>query len=576
MNPIVIKVGGAAGVDAEAVLRRRGGAGRASGQPVVLVHGTSAAADALATACGRAGAAPHLAVGPRQPLHRPGDAGDLRGGRGGPGQQAPGRRACSGWAATPSACPAWMAGCWWRGARTAVRAVEERPPAHRPRRLHRAARIGQRRPAARCCWTPATRRWSRRWRWARKASALNVDGDRAAALLAGALGAADAGHPEQRARPAGQLPRREQPGAPRRRRRSWTPAEAAGAGPHEEEGAGRARGAGRRRERGHPRPTRGAPQPLSLALAGEGTVIGEPGSRIAGGIAAAQAALAAAACGDSRQADMDMQAIIALESAHTSGVYPKRPLAIVRGQGARLWDADGREYIDCVGGQGAANLGHAHPAIVAAISRQAATLISCPEIFYNDRRAELLARAGRGRARRAWSRAFLCNSGTEAVEAAIKFARLSTGRHRHRRRDARLPRPDHGRAVGDLEPATTASRSSRWCPASATCPTTTWRRWTPPSADDTAAVLLEVVQGEGGVHPADAGLSGRRAGAVPRARRAADPRRGADRLRPHRQAVRLRALRRRARPDGGRQVDGRRPADGRLPDRPARGRASRR
>ena len=48
-------------------------------------------------------------------------------------------------------------------------------------------------------------------------------------------------------------------------------------------------------------------------------------------------------------------------AAHTSGVYPKRPLAIVRGKGARLWDADGNEYIDCVGGQGAANLGHAHP-----------------------------------------------------------------------------------------------------------------------------------------------------------------------------------------------------------------------
>ena len=88
---------------------------------------------------------------------------------------------------------------------------------------------------------------------------------------------------------------------------------------------------------------------------------------------------------------MNQQEIMALEAAHTSGVYPKRPLAIVRGQGARVWDADGNEYIDCAGGQGAANLGHAHPAIVAAISQQAAQLITCPEIFYNDRRAELLA-----------------------------------------------------------------------------------------------------------------------------------------------------------------------------------------
>ena len=66
---------------------------------------------------------------------------------------------------------------------------------------------------------------------------------------------------------------------------------------------------------------------------------------------------------------MDQQAASSRwKRAHTSGVYPKRPLAIVRGQGARVWDADGNEYIDCVGGQGAANLGHAHPAIVAAIS----------------------------------------------------------------------------------------------------------------------------------------------------------------------------------------------------------------
>src|ERR687884_2310291 len=82
--------------------------------------------------------------------------------------------------------------------------------------------------------------------------------------------------------------------------------------------------------------------------------------------------------------------IMAAESAHTSGVYPKRPIAIVRGEGARLWDAEGREYIDCVGGQGSANLGHANPAVVAAIREQAGTLISCTEIFHNDQRAAYL------------------------------------------------------------------------------------------------------------------------------------------------------------------------------------------
>ncbi len=139
------------------------------------------------------------------------------------------------------------------------------------------------------------------------------------------------------------------------------------------------------------------------------------------------------------------EALIAVESAHTSGVYPKRPVAIVRGAGARLWDADGREYIDCVGGQGAANLGHANPAVVAAIGEQAGRLISCPEIFYNDQRAaylgELVAALPEG-----LERVFLCNSGAEAIEGALKTARLLTGRTGA----VATVRGFHGRTMGAL------------------------------------------------------------------------------------------------------------------------------
>ncbi|HEY8656955.1 MAG TPA: aminotransferase class III-fold pyridoxal phosphate-dependent enzyme, partial [Candidatus Limnocylindria bacterium] len=81
-----------------------------------------------------------------------------------------------------------------------------------------------------------------------------------------------------------------------------------------------------------------------------------------------------------------------MEAAHTSGLYQKRDLVIVRGEGAVLWDADGRAYIDCVGGQGSANLGHGNAAVADAIAAQARTLASCTELFYNDRRAELYAR----------------------------------------------------------------------------------------------------------------------------------------------------------------------------------------
>ena len=81
---------------------------------------------------------------------------------------------------------------------------------------------------------------------------------------------------------------------------------------------------------------------------------------------------------------------IAQEAQYTSGVYYKRDVAIVRGEGALVWDQDGRAYIDCVGGHGVAIVGHSNPDVVAAVQRQAERLITCPEVFYNDVRAELL------------------------------------------------------------------------------------------------------------------------------------------------------------------------------------------
>jgi len=198
---------------------------------------------------------------------------------------------------------------------------------------------------------------------------------------------------------------------------------------------------------------------------------------------------------------MDQQTIMALEAAHTSGVYSKRPLAIVRGQGARVWDADGNEYIDCVGGQGSANLGHAHPAVVAAVQHQAETLITCPEIFYNDQRAQLLERLV-AVAPGDLNRAFLCNSGAEAVEAAIKFARVSTGRTGI----VATMRGFHGRTMGAL--SATWSRTYRQpfeplVPGFSHVPFNDLAALDRAVGATTAAVLLEAVQGEGGVHPAE-------------------------------------------------------------------------
>src|SRR5207237_1562979 len=85
------------------------------------------------------------------------------------------------------------------------------------------------------------------------------------------------------------------------------------------------------------------------------------------------------------------------------------------------------EYIDCVGGQGSGNLGHANAAVAEALAKQARTLSFCTELFYNDRRAELYDRLARILPP-SLDHIFLCNSGTEAVEGALKFARLATGR----------------------------------------------------------------------------------------------------------------------------------------------------
>ncbi len=191
-----------------------------------------------------------------------------------------------------------------------------------------------------------------------------------------------------------------------------------------------------------------------------------------------------------------------IESTHTSGVYAKRDLTIVRGQGATLWDDQGCEYIDCVGGQGAANLGHAHPVIAAAIAGQAKTLISCPEMFYNDRRAELLSRLT-ALAPDGMQRAFLTNSGTEAVEAAFKFARHST----RRRKIIAAMRGFHGRTMGALSATWNKKYRTPFLPLVPDfqhMPYNNLEKLTAAIDDEAAAVILEVVQGEGGVYPGTA------------------------------------------------------------------------
>ncbi len=186
----------------------------------------------------------------------------------------------------------------------------------------------------------------------------------------------------------------------------------------------------------------------------------------------------------------------ALEDAHSCGVYTKRGVMIVRGEGALLWDDSGREFVDCVGGQGAANLGHGNEAVAAALAAQARELVSCPEILHNPQRAKLMARlcelAG-------LPRVYLCNSGTEAVESAFKFARLAT----HRTEIVAAMRGFHGRTMGAL--SATWNKAYRepflpLVPGFRHVPYNNLEALGQAITDQTAAVILEVVQGEGGVY----------------------------------------------------------------------------
>jgi len=194
-----------------------------------------------------------------------------------------------------------------------------------------------------------------------------------------------------------------------------------------------------------------------------------------------------------------MQNIIEVENKYSSGTYAKQPLVIVRGQGASLFDVDGVEYLDCASGHGVANLGHAHPKIAEALYKQANTLVTLFETFPNDQRAMLMEKITS--LVPGLDRVFFCNSGTEAVEASFKFARISTGR----KNIVATMRAFHGRTYGSL--SATFNKKYRegfepLVPGFSHVPYNKIEALEDAVDEETAAVILEVVQGEGGVHPA--------------------------------------------------------------------------
>ncbi|MGD0750969.1 MAG: acetylornithine/succinylornithine family transaminase [Anaerolineales bacterium] len=192
--------------------------------------------------------------------------------------------------------------------------------------------------------------------------------------------------------------------------------------------------------------------------------------------------------------------IISIENRHTSGLYLKQPIIMVRGKGACLWDSDGNEYIDCAAGHGVANLGHAHPKVAAAIAEQSMQLVTLFETFYNDKRAALMEKIST--LVPGLDRVFFCNSGTEAVEAALKFARVSTGRIAF----IAAMRGFHGRTMGALSATYNKKYKEAFeplVPGFSHVPYNNVAALEAAVTDQVAAVILEAVQGEGGVYPAD-------------------------------------------------------------------------
>lgn len=191
--------------------------------------------------------------------------------------------------------------------------------------------------------------------------------------------------------------------------------------------------------------------------------------------------------------------LMEIEQKYSSGVYSKKNVQLVKGKGAKLWDSEGREYIDCQGGIGVASVGHANREVAEALCKQVKLLSICPEAhYYHDIRAKLLMKLSEITPP-GLIRSFLCNSGTEAVEAGLKFARAHTGRGEI----IACMRGFHGRTLGSLS-ATWKKKYRKpfqpLIPGFKHVPYGNLDRLEDEITDDTAAVLIEPVQGEGGVY----------------------------------------------------------------------------
>jgi acetylornithine/N-succinyldiaminopimelate aminotransferase len=185
---------------------------------------------------------------------------------------------------------------------------------------------------------------------------------------------------------------------------------------------------------------------------------------------------------------------VALASA-LMGTYARHPVEFVRGEGTRLWDDEGNEYLDFLSGISVTQLGHCHPRVVRAVNEQAARLMHVGNLFHTEPGMRLASRLSE---RSLGGKVFLCNSGAEAIECAIKVAR----RHRAGGEFVVLEGGFHGRTMGALSATPQEAKQAPFAPLVPGF-TTAPRGGPLPVSERTAAVILEPIQGEGGIHPLD-------------------------------------------------------------------------
>jgi acetylornithine/N-succinyldiaminopimelate aminotransferase len=192
---------------------------------------------------------------------------------------------------------------------------------------------------------------------------------------------------------------------------------------------------------------------------------------------------------------MSLSELQQLERDRAIGTYARNPVEFVRGQGCRLWDVDGNEYLDFLAGISVLNVGHCHPRVVDAVREQVGRLTHVTNLYYTEPAMRLSARLAESSL---GGKVFLCNSGAEANEAAIKLVR----RARPQGKLVVLQDGFHGRTYGALSATPQESKQAPFAPL---VPGFQVVAKDPAAIDaavdeHTAAVLLEPIQGETGIH----------------------------------------------------------------------------